>query len=107
METKHLKIKPLMIDGELAYPATITQAVVDPRTGKTLEQLLKEGALIVVDDFLDLESKNPVQNKVITNSLSEKASKRLDVDPLKAEVDDIKDSIEDLSDAEINIICPI
>jgi hypothetical protein len=107
METKHIGIKPLMIDGELGYPITITQAVVDPRTGKTLDQLLKEGVLIIVDDYLDTESVNPVQNKVITTSLSEKASKALDVMPLQNEVSDIKDSIESLTDADISILCPI
>jgi len=107
METKHLNIKPLIIDGELGYPVTITQAVIDPRTGKTLDQLLKEGVLIIVDDMLDTESKNPVQNKVITNSLSEKASKAIDVDPIRRDVDGIKDSIESLTDDDISVLCPI
>jgi hypothetical protein len=107
METEHLNIKPLMIDGVLAYPATITQAVIDPVTGKTLAQLLKEGALIIVDDYLDTESVNPVQNKVITNSLSEKASKAHDVDPIKSDVEDIKERIQDLTDEDIGVICQI
>ena len=40
---KKVYIVPLLEDGELIYPPTITPAVIDPKTGMTLDDILKSG----------------------------------------------------------------
>ncbi len=105
---KVFKIGAVLQDGKLIYPATITDAIVDPRTKRVLSDILKEmGATIVVDENLDSNSDNPVQNKAIAVKINEKTDK-VEFYPVVDRVDDIEDFIsdlEDLSKEEIDLIC--
>lgn len=108
---KIVEIVPVLQDGKLVYPATITNAVVDPRTGRLLSDILKEaGYGIVVDEDIDPESENPVQNKAIYVKLEEKASKVEDLEPVEDRVEDLEEFASeqvDLSLEEVSLICPI
>lgn len=105
---KTVKIVPVLEDGKLVYPATITNAVVDPKTKKTLAQLLDEGFAVIVDEDLDEESVHPVQNKTVTGVLNSKAGKIEDVQPIKNKVDEMEEvvaNLDDLTTDDIMLIC--
>lgn len=105
---KTVKIVPVLEDGKLVYPATITNAVVDPKTKKTLAQLLDEGFAVIVDEDLDEESVHPVQNKTVTGALNSKAGKIEDVQPIKNKVDEMEEvvaNLDDLTTDDIMLIC--
>lgn len=98
--SKKIKIRPVEVDGVVIYPPTITNAVIDPVTKKTLDKLIPTFG--TYDDHLDSESVNAVQNKVVTNEFN---SVNSDVDTVKDDIVDIKDDIVELSDEEIRMIC--
>lgn len=46
-----VKIVPVLEDGKLVYPASITNAIVDPKTRKTLDKLIDGYEALASDEY--------------------------------------------------------
>jgi hypothetical protein len=95
METRHIPIAPLIIDGKQAYPETITQAVIDAETQKPISYFVDKLKHTATEEEDGLMSK---EDKKLLNSVDEKIG---DLGVLDANaVDRIYDEIFNESEGE-------